>query len=367
MISKIIIDKETKKPIKDASINDGFNYTISNADGFFTLITQKDSIKINLLGYKPFYKKINQLSSNDTILLSPNIIYLDEVILEDNKKIFNDIFKKITKVTPNSLYLEKFFLRTILQKNDSLVKFQDIIGISERKKTFTKEKESKKNLKIQFLNMRKAGVLAKSREIEDFNFFTSSELFFKMTAIYANPNIHFFENKGYIDNDLQKISFAPKKPHNNNSFTGYYVINTKEKIILEANLKNTPKTEYIKKRGFKWRTVDDLLNVKFTYSNKDKKYHISNATIYYKVEVITPKQIKNVYKIEYKYFTSEYNLNKIEKNINSNKSIFNINMGYDELFWKNQNHLILDKKINSFIKKINNIDKKYKITTNIKK
>ena len=366
VISKIIIDKETKTPIKDASINDGFNYTISNADGFFTLITQKDSIKINLLGYEPFYKRINQVSSNDTILLSPNIISLDEVILENNNKIINDIFKEITNITPNSLYLEKFFLRTTLKKNDSIVKFQDIIGISERKKTFTDKKEAKKNLKIQFLNMRKAGILAKSRKVEDFKFFTSSELFFKMTSIYANPNIHFFENRGYVGNDLQKIYFEPKKPYNNNSFTGYYVFNTKEKNILEANLKNTLKTEYIKKRGFKWRTIDNLLNVKFIYNNRDEKYHISNATISYKVEVITPKQIKNIYKIEYKYFTSEYNLEKIEKNINSNKSIFSINMDYDELFWKNQNHLILDNNLKSFIEKMNNLDEKNKIITNIK-
>ncbi|MGY0408644.1 MAG: hypothetical protein ACWIPJ_09890 [Polaribacter sp.] len=298
--------------------------------------------------------------------MSPNIIHLDEVVLEDNNKILNNIFKNITNATPNSLYVEKFFLRTILKKNDSLVKFQDILGISERKKTFTKEKEAKKNLKIQILNMRKTGILAKSREVEDFKFFTSSELFFKMTSIYANPNIHFFENKGFIDNNLQKIYFEPKKPYNNNSFTGYYVINTKEKSVLEANLKSALKTEYIKKRGFKWRTIDNLLNVKFTYNNRDEKYHISDAIIYYKVEVITPKKTRNVYKIEYKYFTSEYNLEKIEKNINPNKSIFNINMDYDELFWKNQNHLILDKKLKSFIEKINNVDKKYKIITNIK-
>ena len=82
--------------------------------------------------------------------------------------------------------------------------------------------------------------------------------------------------------------------------------------------------------------------------------------------MITPKQIKNIYKIEYKYFTSEYNLEKIEKNINSNKSIFSINMDYDELFWKNQNHLILDNNLKSFIEKMNNLDEKNKIITNIK-
>ena len=81
--------------------------------------------------------------------------------------------------------------------------------------------------------------------------------------------------------------------------------------------------------------------------------------------MITPKQIKNIYKIEYKYFTSEYNLEKIEKNINSNKSIFSIHL-FQTTFWKNQNHLILDNNLKSFIEKMNNLDEKNKIITNIK-
>jgi len=84
-----ILDKQTSKPILYATIGAvKFQYgTYSDTSGLFTLYykSERDSLKISYLGYKSIYTCVKDLQQNSRILLEPNPVQLNEVVINPKK------------------------------------------------------------------------------------------------------------------------------------------------------------------------------------------------------------------------------------------------------------------------------------------
>ena len=61
-ISKYLVDKDTKVPLRSATIHNASNYTITNDDGLFVFYSANDSITIKMLGYETLRTTFKALS-----------------------------------------------------------------------------------------------------------------------------------------------------------------------------------------------------------------------------------------------------------------------------------------------------------------
>ena len=55
--SKYLLDKDTKAPLRAATIHNANDYTITNDDGLFVFYSANDSITIKMLGYGTFCRR----------------------------------------------------------------------------------------------------------------------------------------------------------------------------------------------------------------------------------------------------------------------------------------------------------------------
>lgn len=372
-IAKVLIDYTTRQPIKNVTIYNHQDFTISNYEGKFRFSTHKDSINFRLLGYKSLFTSIKNIQKLDTIFLVPLNISLEEVVIKSSSIETNlkNIFNKFEKLTPNSKYTESFFLRTLLKRNNKIIVFQDIAGRAERPKLFTSLKEYKRKLKINILNMRKLASLSNSKYTEKFDFASFSKLFEEIAYIRITFKKYKLKKLTASNSQYLKITFNPIDSLSSNTSNGYYLIDTSNNSLKEVAIHSNPnysKIPFNKTGKFKFRTIGRMVHIKFTYNPTHKKYYISNATFKGKLEVINQKKETIIYDVQYNLLITESFIpNKIKSNFSSNKNIFEAKTLYNEKFWETQNQLLLDKDLKIFIqqtKNLKNIKSEFKLIEN---
>lgn len=122
--SGIIVDETTKTPINAASIFNQTDRTITNEDGYFLFTSAFDSIKIDKLGYEELNLTFKELKNADTIFLSPKeAILLDEATIVSYTNLLKSVYQNVEKNYPHTSFNDKFFLRTILKKNNQIFRF----------------------------------------------------------------------------------------------------------------------------------------------------------------------------------------------------------------------------------------------------
>ncbi len=356
IINKIIIDSETKKPLENVSVYNNQDFTISNYQGKFRFVTDKDSLNLKLLGYKTLCKSVKNIQKIDTLFLLPQITKLEEVVVTGNstETYLNNIFEKIKNSTPKSEYAESFFLRTVLKRNNKIFQFQDLAGKIKRPKLYTTKKDYKKNMKINLLNMRKMGLTTNSRDVEGFDYFSFSDFFYRMILLRIDLKKHHLKNFTLSNSNYKKILFNPIDTLDSKASSGYYLTenNSLKEVVLTSN-PNYSQIPFVESRKFKYRTIGTNFRVAFNYNQTHKKYYISDATFEGKVEVINPKEETIIYDIKYNLLITEGFLEKnIKSNFSSNKDIFKAKIPYNKDFWKSQNQLLLDENLKLFIKKV---------------
>lgn len=123
-LEKVLIDKETHKPIPFANIYLQNNYrtgTVSNEDGKFVLKNIKKSsiIQISHISYKTFNFTIDNISE-DTITLLPKTEFLPEVIVTNasEKKIIKNVIShlEINYSVENLMY--NSYIRELIYEDD---------------------------------------------------------------------------------------------------------------------------------------------------------------------------------------------------------------------------------------------------------
>lgn len=360
----IVLDKKTLTPIEFVDVFNNANFTITNEDGKFDFTSSYDSIKFNFLGYKTLKKTIGGLPKNGVIYLEPKAFELDEVFISDKNSIFKKMAATIKDDFTNQSYNEEFFLRTILKRNDSIIKIQDLNGVVNRKTLFstTKNPMPKKNYTVYINNMRKAGYIEEGVLFKLFGF---NELLTNFVRISASPKFFNFKKTRLEDASLIKLDFTPKVTTNN--FTGHYIISSSDFSLSKVFWIDNNTRDFTVKKNIKYRTIKNVLAVHFFKEKVTDKYRIDNAKSRTIVEVFDNKNKRIVYDVTYIYKTAKvYSENKKGENKASiKKDIFKIKHPYEKEYWENSQHLKLTDEMIDFL---NTLDKtNYKTVTNFKK
>ena len=364
-LSKYLADKETKAPLKSATIHNANDYTVTNDDGHFVFYSTNDSVTIKMLGYETLKTTFKALSrTKDTLYLTPKPFQLDEVTLS-NKNILQEAYNHATTNYPMEPFVEDFFLRCILKRNGEFVKIEDLSGRIKRDKLLG----AKKNFTFQLLNMRKFGIEKKGVRADDFNIPSLNDVFQWWS------NILFLDSKEYrfsflkvIDETHQQVSHSPKNEEYDKSSIGHFIINTNDYAIKERIHKINPKIihkiPYTKKPFIKYRTIDYFYKEKCEKDNKNNKYFIANAIVNAKVEGYVGNE-RIVYDVSFELIVTHpfSDLNTFKANVNGKKELFKLEVPYNKEFWETQNQLPLTNEMRDFINKPHN-PKEYRVISN---
>lgn len=357
-----ILDKNTLKPIEFVNVYNSKNYTLTNEDGKFDFTSKKDSITFSFLGYKTLKKTISELPENGIIYLDTETFELDEIILTNEKSTFKKMVKTIKSYTPES-YNEEFFLRTVLKRNDTLLKIQDINGVVNRKVLFstTENPIRKKNYIVYVSDMRKAGF---KEENIYFRFSNFNELLTQFVNVNISLDNVLVNKKQLKDTNLVLLEIEPKSEEDTFK-KGHYIIDAKDNSLHNVFWICEMQGEFEKNGSLKYRTIMNELNVNFYKSEENNQYRIKNAKKNYTVECYYKDNKKIIYDITYIYKTKEFNQNIITGNkVSTNKDIFKLKHPYNKNYWDNNPHLKLTDEMQHFLDDLHKSDKK--IITNFK-
>jgi len=364
-LSKYLVDKETKAPLKSATIHNANDYTVTNDDGHFVFYSTNDSVTIKMLGYETLKTTFKALSrTKDTLYLIPKPFQLDEVTLS-NKNILQEAYNHATINYPMEPFVEDFFLRCILKRNGELVKIEDFSGRIKRDKLLG----AKKNFTFQLLNMRKFGIEKKGVRADDFNIPSLNDVFQWWS------NILFLDSKEYrfsflkvIDETHQQVSHTPKNEEDYIKGIGHFIISTDDYAVKERIYKINPKVvdkiPYTKKFFTKYRTTDFYLREKCEKDVAKSKYFIANGLYTEKIEGYNNDE-RIVYDVSFELIVTHpfSDLNTFKANVNGKKELFKLDVPYNKEFWETQNQLPLTNEMRDFINKPHN-PKEYRVISN---
>lgn len=362
-LNGIVLDYDTKKSIEYVDVYNRNNFTLTNSEGCFLFISENDSIKIRLIGYKPISTTFKEIKS-DTIFLKSEFQKLDEVVLS-NGNFFNKIKENILSNYPFEPYTESFFLRCFIRKNRELLKIQDLNGLVKRQTLFaTKEKPMpKKNYEVSVLNVRKAGIYEGDVYFKMFNFY---EILQELASVSIDKKSYNFSENSSADKSTTKYSFYPNET-NKSKYEGYYLLNSEDKAFTEFYLKRIDTTKFVEKKIIKYRTTNFEKLILFKKNEVKNKYFIDKAKIFAEVEVIDESGKTTIYNAVYNWISLEQNNQKLKKKHSIKKEIFKFKKPYNSVFWEDQEYLLLTNEMENFLKKLENSNGEFKTVTNLKK
>lgn len=360
----IVVDKETKEPIEYVDIYNDNDFTYSNEEGKFFFKSNDDSLKVGILGYIPVFSTFHEQKS-DSIFLTPKIQSLKEVVINADGILFNSILNNFKENYPLEPFKERFFLRSVLKKDNEIVKLVDLSGKVQRQTLFSTKSNPmpKKNYSVEIENLRKAGI---KEEDVDFSLSSFEELFNNFISIYMSPDIYDLKYIPYQDSSIARLEFSPKKEEGFKA-TGYYLVNLDDKAFNEVHISNSRIGEYKFKKNLKFRTTNYSLNIIFKRNEIQGKYAIDKANLAATVEVINKTGEKLIYDVIYKYSTYDNFENfDVNKNISLSKNIFGLKADYNREFWTSQNYLLLTQEMKDFLESLNEENNDFKSVTNFK-
>ncbi|MCM2301321.1 MAG: carboxypeptidase-like regulatory domain-containing protein [Flavobacteriaceae bacterium] len=365
----IIVDSNTQKPISNVNIFNKIDNTITNDDGKFIFNSTIDSIEISHLGFEKLITNFGDLRKRDTVLLKQHVIPLNEVDVTSKEAYIQTVYNRVNDNFPYFEYGEKVFLRCIVKKNNEIIKFQDILLDVGRNSIFTSPNFKNIVYDIKILNLRKAGIISKSKIEEDFGLLSFENLFKWYSAIFTNPKNYSYSEEMTTDLNYKKINFRRKVSSSmDKGIEGYYIINNNDlsfyKVHYNTVFDNILDIPFNESKGIKWRTIGNELEVTFNKNIQQDKYFINNGKLKNVVEVIN-NDVRSTYEASYQILTTQsFVTQKINSNYSSTKDIFMVDFNYDKTFWFSQNQLLLNNELINFINSLNDKKKQYKIYSN---
>ncbi|MEL4307141.1 hypothetical protein [Joostella sp. CR20] len=365
-----LLDSATNAPIEFADVYNYNNYTTTNADGSFLFTSEKDSVFIKYLGYKPIRSTFTALNKQDIIYMVEETYELEPVIVSTKKSIYKNIVDQIESNYALFPYEERFTLRAFLKKNDTVLKLQDLTGKLRRKQLFGTEEQPmpRKNYEVELLNMRKAGLKEEDVEFMLGDFPKILDWF----ILHAKLKEDKYDIKtGAINDTVNLVEFTVKDSIVNATFSnnkGYLKVNSKNNAMLENYLileRNTAK--YEKTWIYKYRTTFMKMHA-FYEKASNKKYFLKNAKVEANVEVINTETNKtDIYNCSY-IITTQDNFKELntKRNVSINRDIFKLKYPYNPAFWDGQNELLLTEEMLEFLKTVNADENEYRAVSNLK-
>jgi hypothetical protein len=364
--TKIVWDRQNNIPIQYATINSATNYSVSNENGYFEYDVLADTLTIKSLYYNEVKVVTQNSKENDTVFMVPKAFELEEIIIDKD-----DRFKTMVQAIPKNFALEphkeKFFLRVILKKNSELYKIVDLAGKVEKQTLFDTKTYPmpKKNYKVEVDNIRKAGI--EDRQV-DYELLSFENFLTRIASVSLNPKYYDFSYKATDDLNLLKIQANPKNPDEIKT-KGYYLVNNIDNAFKQVKIfYNNPNAEYTIKNSAKYRTAVFELESNFEKNNDTQKFQL-NFAIFQAITDGSYKDKNDVFEVTYIYMATPIaNTSVVKKNINLSKDIFDLNIKYNDEFWKNNEKLPLTFELQEFINKVNTSKNSsdFKTKTNIK-
>ena len=347
-INKIVVDKNTKIPLENVLVFNETDNSITNADGKFIFVSQKNEINLNLLGYERLKTTFEELkNTNDTIFMQLKAIQLQEVVVSNTSSFMKKVYEKSKDNFLQDLQVN-FFLRSVLKKDNITCALQDISGIRNINTA------NQKITGIEILNMRKIKIF----EIKDqvnFQFPAFNTVFNIVTPQLENCS---FVEVPFSDSDFKKILFETnEKDKLGQIWKGYFIVNRNDYAIVEYNLiwiSDPGKVPYSKKEDSKkqYRTIKWNRLVKCTKDLVSNKYYPSNSQLEAKVEELIDGKAR-YFECNLNYFVTKTTNDKdIRPNFPADKDIFKAKFPYSKDFWNNQNQLPLTKDLELFLKSV---------------
>lgn len=363
----LVVDKETKEPLEFVSIYNSTDHTISNADGRYAFSSTQDSVIFYRVGYDKLETSFSQL--RDTMFLSKSVFELNEVVVTNAKTLLQKVRDSVAKNNSFKPYKEKFLLRAVAKKDDSIWRIQDIQGKLQRKTLFySKEiQPSKKDYEVEITNMRKIGAIS-----DENHTYLKLPPFRQIFNGFITINIQdslYDKSESYFDHGKKiKLEFSSKKDSKNRRSSGYYIINASNYAIETYYHKGIYMDLPFKKNWvIKYRDTFYEIFVVFKQHPENEKYYISSAKSTNKVEVTNEKKSFHVvYEVSTILTTSDnFGEFDVTKNISSKKELFNLKYPYDPDYWQTQNQLLLTNEMQEFITKMGQENNEFKVRSNM--
>ncbi|MEM1340601.1 MAG: hypothetical protein AAF634_18220 [Bacteroidota bacterium] len=363
----VVLDSATRKPVALVDVFNRIDNTITNAEGAYFILTDGDSLSFQKIGYAKTVVPFSKLE--DTLLLPPSPMELDEVVLIQPKSLWNrvrDSLRSNYQLTP---FKERFFLRCVLRKNGEIVRIQDISGKLKRKTMFYNQdmEANQSDFEFEISHMRKVGIEKDEKDVY-FTSFSLADILFETIRMNATgPGFELTEQ--LFENERRaRIVFQSDTTFAGLNTRGHYIINTDNNAIESFEVKTTiDRDNYFKNGPIRSRTIARDQKAFFSKSEKEGRYFQSISTMLFTIEIThTKKDFRYRYTSEYILKTYDHNGKfKFSKNVNSKKDVFKLKHPYDEHFWNNQNDLLLTSEMEAFIEKMAKGNTKFKVRSNL--
>jgi hypothetical protein len=349
-ISKIVVDKNNKIPLENVIVFNESDNSITNAEGKFVFVSQKNEINLSQFGYNTIKTTFEKLkNSKDTIFMEMKATQLQEVIVSNADSYMKKVYDRFNDNLLQN-YTVDFFLRNVFKKNKINILLQDIYARENQ------NKNRKKNLSVEILNMRKTSLFDKKDHI-NFGFPNFDDLFSNVLPPIEKCS---FTEMPFNDSEFKKIVFeSNEKDQSGQIHRGYFIINRKDYAIVEYTLSyiNDPDNVPYKNlsRG-KYRTTKLDKFVQYTKDIKSNKYYQSNLKLDNQVDIIVYKISKNPFYFDFTmdfFVTNNPTNEKINSNFATDKDIFRAKFPYSKVFWESQNQLPLTTELELFLKSVN--------------
>ncbi len=360
----IIVDTESKEPIEFVTVFNQKNSTITNVDGRFVFSSSKDSVIFYRVGYDKLTATFSQLK--DTIFLNKSVFKLNEVVVTNAKSIYQKIKDSLFinyRLTPHT---EKFVMRALLKKNDSIVRIQDVQGKVNRKTSiYTGTLEPHKNdYKVELTNLRKIGI---TRDNEDvyFQFPTFYNIFSEFVRINAMGIDFDVVEKPFENGRKTLVEFNSVASISLQYITkGHYIINNDDNAILSFYvLVDGIAPLFRKSKNIRTKLLKQEVHIFFKKDTINTMYYIDYGKRNAIVEITDENgSYTNTYEMTIILDTTKsFGDFKVKSNINEHKDIFKLKYPYNSEYWTSQNQLILTDEMQVFIKRIGEDNKKFKV------
>ncbi len=356
-ITKVVADKSSKIPLDKVSVYNEKDNSLTNEEGVFSFISDRDDINFSLIGYEDLKTSLQQIKNQDTIFLQSKMVELDEVVVGQELAMLKKAYAKLKENYILEPYHENFFLRCVLKRDNELSRLQDIYGKVSRKSIFKTKSQPDNKCEVEVLNMRKVGISEKS-DIVYFKFQSFEKLFDLNTLIFIVLDKFELTQQKNIAGDYLKINFVSKEPNTMGQKTnGHFVINRADYAIVETYFDfydDPEKVPYSKDGKAEYRTSSFKRTTNYKKNTSVGKYYLNNANSDVKVELLGNEKIKTaIYDYSTQYFvTNSFIAEKAKSNLSMDKDIFKVKYPYSEQFWKSQNQLPLTSELKDFLKKV---------------
>ena len=369
IVTGVIKDATTLLPIESVSVSiETANLgTISNSEGKFRLVSSGDlnAIKFSHLNYQIYTYALKSGEIEVEIFLEPRSFQLSEVVIRSKpvKELLSDAVKSSKEKLEKSIVLNTYY-REFVKVNEEYTSFSDgLLDYNIKRKSGASDLYVNQCRAVKLTDA-PSGEKEKKREsfyLYDVRDAVAEAYNFKNINRILNSKSYDFEIETKADdkgNSIEIVTILPKEDAELHLYTGTVVFDTKTKLILEMDIRKSPK--------HRTYALDvDIVFLRFKIYEEDRKasYRIDgdkyilvynqnklNAYINFKGDFDdTFEFMSDLVVSDYKEGEFDFDRSKRHKE----RSLFSAGNHFTEEFWKTKNSILLNEEEEKILSRLN--------------